>query len=333
MVDCNADLESYRDQAQLGVYLVPHAPVGLGGRLEVVAPVHYKFDIRSGCKVWTRPLFGAGRGPGADTTPPSSDMRKITDFRAEGLWIPWISRDVLCQVEQTPSDIGRRAILHFVEASQQYLQPNNEYRFELTYLVPTGIQTPSLSENKWWVYAYRKNEATPHTAGRVDGFSLHKPVREWQVFAVSREAMFPDPTVGGVSLELYFVAKFRENIDIGHTVVIKGPLGYDFSNYCDNIEAVEYLHNKWRTARDQLNTLGHFALNCTNTDMLMTRTQTAWQSITTFGMRVVAENPMTDEAWNLLDNYWQINVGEVLGRAVTVIGVFWSWGTIHPVGV
>ena len=56
---------------------------------------------------------------------------------------------------------------------------------------------------------------------------------------VSREPSYPDPSVGGLAIDIYFVARFRENVEIGHTVSINGPSGYDFSTYCENIIAIE----------------------------------------------------------------------------------------------
>ncbi|CAD7928383.1 unnamed protein product, partial [Amoebophrya sp. A120] len=171
----------------------------------------------------------------------------------------------------------------------------------------TGIRTLS---NSLFSLTPLPQNPYPTQGVRVGSLSLHDASDFFEVAAQSTAG--PGRfTLGGEPLVIYFLIRFRLEIFPGTRVHLSGPLGYDFSAFCTSLVTVMMVDNLWT---DQGAPDG-WDCAASRTEMVLTRTgYVEFLGQTPLNLKVVAANPMVVEAWNKLDNFWELRV---LGSSTT----------------
>jgi len=164
-----------------------------------------------------------------------------------------------------------------------------------------GTTLPSATTNLFSM-EYLPSNPYPDQSVRIASLSLHEASDFFQVQAQSVNG--PGRSMlGGEVIEIYFFVRFRFEVFPGTRVHFLGPLGYDFSNFCNTLVVVSMIANQWTVT----GTLSGFKCETSQTEMVLTRTgYVEWLGQTPMNLKVQATNPMVVEAWNKLDNFWEV---------------------------
>ncbi|CAD7925679.1 unnamed protein product [Amoebophrya sp. A25] len=167
------------------------------------------------------------------------------------------------------------------------------------------------------LYSRRPLPADPYPsqAVRIQSLTLHSSSDLFEVAARSPFERQSRAILGGEIIELYFYIRFRFQVYPGTRVHLTGPLGYDFSTFCTTVVEMELILNLLQVKTVTPGQLDGWECASSATEMVLTRIgYVEYMGQTPLSLRVMARNPMTVEAWNKLDNFWEIMV---LGTSTT----------------